>query len=74
MTQYKIRDTSSDDEFDRKVKLKRDLRDQFAMAALPAMINQYPHICKSMIADDCYAYADAMLRSREIKGEQNEND
>ena len=41
------------------------LRDEFAMAALPAMINQFPHITKTMVADDCYSYADAMLRARQ---------
>jgi hypothetical protein len=60
----------SEEEFDRQVKFERMLRDKFALAALPALINQYPHICKGMIAEDCYSYADAMLSARKRKADE----
>ena len=73
---YNVSSYSSDTKYQTKPEIgpSMTLRDQFAMAALPAMIKEYPHITKTIIAHDCYGYADAMLRVKKIKSEQDEND
>ena len=43
------------------------MRDQFAMAALPGVINRVSRLATESIADDCYKIADAMLKAREAK-------
>ncbi len=43
------------------------LRDQFAIAALPGVINRASRLATESIADDCYKIADAMLAAREAK-------
>ena len=48
--------------------LRKALRDQFAMAALPAIIaHVHQHIEFSAIAEEAYYMADAMMKAREAK-------
>lgn len=51
-------------ELERRKEVRKDLRDQFATAALISLAN-----CQSLnkheIAKDCYALADAMLAERD---------
>lgn len=49
--------------------LRRKLRDEFAMAALPGFLASYEPVESinyvGSIARDCYKFADAMLKARE---------
>ncbi len=49
-----------------------DLRDQFALAALPALIAEFPlRGDKSVVSALAYEYADAMIKAREISKSTN---
>ena len=53
-------------------KKEMKLRDEFAMAALTGMLSasiERPWPCKAM-ANNAYAFADAMLEAREVKNGQ----
>ena len=41
-----------------------DLRDQFAIAALPALIKENPLAHWDIVATEAYQYADAMMIAR----------
>jgi hypothetical protein len=51
-------------ELDRQGNMR--LRDEFAMAALPALIRNYPCVSFDIVVRDAYAYADRMLEQREV--------
>lgn len=53
--------------------IRANLRDQFAMAALPGLIalkREWTNSTKHYIVSDAYAFADAMLLHRANKEEQ----
>jgi len=44
---------------------RADLRDQFAIVALPAVMNKWGHLSITRASEIAYDYADAMLEARE---------
>lgn len=44
---------------------ERDLRDEFALAALAAVLRDYLHVHNETVANKCYQIADAMLWERD---------
>ena len=45
-------------------KQKKTLRDEFAMAALTGVMDKYENVTFSVVAENCYAIADAFMKER----------